>query len=41
MSKPKENWEKVWLYGIFRGYDLTEKELKWIWDRYLEVKEAR
>ena len=31
--------EKAQFFNIFRGYNLTDAELKWAWRRYLEVKE--
>ena len=38
MKETQEEKEKMELYKLFRGYDLTERELKWIWRRYQEVK---
>lgn len=33
-----EDEEKAQFFSIFRGYNLTERELRWVWLRYQEVK---
>ena len=38
MKETPQEKEEMELYKLFRGYDLTERELKWIWRRYQEVK---
>ena len=38
MKESPEEKEKMELYKLFNGYRLTERELKWVWNRYREVK---
>jgi hypothetical protein len=42
MRKKKiiEDEAKAQFFKLFNGYHLTEREQKWVWDRYQEVKAA-
>lgn len=33
-----EDEERAQFYNLFRGYNLSDKELQWAWLRYQEVR---